>query len=239
MSRGVRLKGLCALLCMAVGACSSSPSSAPGARPLAVKADGTLDPDKIDLSGVAGVTPAEQHRAEALLRSTIVGIQRWSDVLQAKRDGFTSIGDRFTGSEHFVHWDWLNDGKVLDASRPESLVYNVQPDGRRILEAAMFILPSSYNLSNTPDLGGPLTQFHIHTVLCFDRSPVPMFHRPARPDGSCPPPFVKRLTTPMVHVWIRPNPCGPFAAIGGFANGTVKHGERTACDREHGSPADI
>jgi hypothetical protein len=58
------------------------------------------------------------------------------------------------GNEHFVHWDWINDGKVLDPTRPESLVYKVEPDGRRILEAAMFILPAGYTLSTTPDVRG-------------------------------------------------------------------------------------
>jgi hypothetical protein len=108
MLRAVRLNRLCALACVALGACSSF--SSPSAHPLAINADGILNPDNVDLSGVPGVTLDGQHRAETLLRSTIVDIQRWADVAQAQRDGFASIGDRTTGNEHFVHWDWINDG---------------------------------------------------------------------------------------------------------------------------------
>ncbi len=55
---------------------STAPASGHPVRPLAVRADGTLDPDRIDLSGVAGVTPAEQKRAEDLLRRTIRALSR-------------------------------------------------------------------------------------------------------------------------------------------------------------------
>lgn len=41
-----------------------------------------------------------------------------------------------------VHWDLIKDGVILDPNRPESLVYRVKPDGARILEAALFILPN-------------------------------------------------------------------------------------------------
>jgi hypothetical protein len=102
----------------------------------------------------------------------------------------------------------------------------------------MFILPKRYHLSDTPDVGGRLTQFHVHDLFCFDTSPVPKFYRLVRPDGTCMKGLAKRLTTPMIHVWIRPNPCGPFAAIGGFASGRVKDGDHIACDSEHGSPFD-
>jgi hypothetical protein len=204
------------------------------ARPLAVRGDGIIDPDKIDLSGVPGVTHAEQIRAENLLRATILTIPKWSDVARAKADGFVSIGDGFSGTEHYVHWDWINDGVILDPSRPESLVYRVEPDGRRVLEAVMFVLPKQYTLDNTPDIGGKLTQFHVHDSLCFTNSKAPQFRRYVRLDGSCITPLVKELTTPMIHVWIRPNRCGPFAPIGGFAGGEVKPGEKVNCDSVHG-----
>ncbi len=209
------------------------------ARPLSVRSDGTLDPHRIDLSGIAGVSHSEQLHAQDLLRQTILAMPRWNDVAQAKRGGFVSIGDGFSGAEHYVHWDWIEDDVIFDPRRPESLVYRVEPNGKRILEAAMFILPERYRLDNTPDIGGKLVQFHVHDNLCFTDSPAPKFTRLARLDGTCTPPLVKRLTNTMTHVWIRPNPCGPFAAVGGFANGTVKDGEQVACDFAHGSESDF
>lgn len=90
----------------------------------------------------AGVTHAEPVTAENLLRATILAIPRWSDVARAKADGFVPRGDGLSGTEHYVHWDWIKDGVILDPNRPESIVYRVKPDGARILEAALFILPN-------------------------------------------------------------------------------------------------
>jgi hypothetical protein len=226
-----------------VAACGSSAHEASPApttepHPLALQSNGTIDPNRVDLSGITGVTPAEQHRAEQLLRTTIVDLRRWNDTSAAQADGFVSMHDGFTGAEHFVHWDWIEDRDVLDPSHPESLVYRVEPDGVRVLEAAMFVMPKRYDLSDTPDIGGSLTQFHVHDKLCFDDAPIPKFFRNVRSDGTCIKGLVKKLMSPMLHVWIRPNPCGPFAPIGGFAAGKVKDGERVACDRQHGSASD-
>jgi hypothetical protein len=192
------------------------------------------DPDKVDLSGVSGVTHAEQIKAESLLRSTILALPKWSDVAQAKADGFKWMGDiQFGGWEHYVHWDWINDGVILDPNRPESLVYRRAPGGRLILEAAMLILPKQYTLDNAPDIGGKLTPYHVHSNACFTNSSSPHVAAPGRfTDGTCRPPFVAGLRTPMVHVWIRPHLCGPFAPIA--ANAALAR-EQISCDSAHGS----
>ncbi len=208
-------------------------------RSLAVRADGTLDPGHIDLSGIAGVTPEEQASAEGLLRRTILTLPRWSDVHQATRDGFVPLGDSRSGLGHYVHWDWIEDDDIFDPSRPEALLYGLAPNGERVLEAAMFILPKRYTLENAPDVGGKLVQFHIHDKLCLTDGPAPTFVRLTRLDGTCTPPLVRRLTNAMTHVWIRPNPCGPFAEIAGLAAGAVKKGEAHACDRTHGAPDNL
>src|SRR5713101_5563935 len=113
-----------AVIGVVLSACTASPSSKPHA--LAVRADGVLDASAVDLSGVAGVSPAEQHRAERLLRDTIRTLPKWSNVNVAKADGFVSATpDREVRDEHYVHWDWINDSHVLDPHYPESLVYRV------------------------------------------------------------------------------------------------------------------
>jgi hypothetical protein len=210
-------------------------TSAHHGGPLAVDGDGRFDPDRVDLSGVAGVTPREQANAEDLLRRTIIALERWDEVGHARADGFVSIGDSFSGTEHYVHWDWIEDDVLFDPSRPESLAYRVEPDGQRILEAAMFILPKRYRLGHTPDVGGKFVQFHRHDNLCFTAEPPSSRAQIARLERECTPPLVKLLTNAMLNVWIRPNPCGPFAPIGGSAGGTTKEGESPLCDRVHGS----
>jgi hypothetical protein len=208
------------------------PAVVPG-KPIPVRADGTLDPTQIDLGGVEGVTPEQQARAEDLLRRTIEILPRWTDVEQAKADGFKSIGDALSGEEHYLHWDWINDSVMLDPNQPESLVYKVQGE-QRILEAAMFMLPEEYTLDNLPDLGGALTQFHIHDDLCFTDSEAPQVAGLRSIGGTCRPPLVAFNPNVMVHVWIRPNPCGPFAALQGVGAGQIREGETRACDHVHG-----
>ena len=77
-----------------------------------------------------------------------------------------------------------------------------------------------------PDVGGPLTQWHIHNNLCFtDDKVAPHVAGLTDANGDCRPPLVKLLPVPMIHVWIVPHPCGPFAALNGVGAGQVKAGE--------------
>ena len=205
-------------------------------------ADGTIDPNKIDLSGTPGVTAAEQKRATDLLRRSILTLpKKWGNVQTAIADGFHSIGDSFTGDEHFLHWDWINDNDFLDPNRPEALVYHVdRSTGTKTIEAAMFILPQKFDFSNLPDIGGPLTQFHIHDNLCFTNDKVaPLVRGLTNAQGGCDPPLVKFHPNAMVHVWVRNNPCGPFAALEGVGAGQVKPGQTRACDVQHGTEATL
>lgn len=208
-------------------------TTAPAVTPLAVGADGMVDPAKVDLSGVEGVTPEEQARAEDLLRRTILTLPKWADPARAVADGFQSIGDGVTGEEHLLHWDWIDDSVMLDPSQPEALVYRVS-GGTRTLDAAMFVLPRQYTLDTLPDVGGKLVQFHVHDDLCFTAPPAPKVAGITSVGGSCNAPLVKFNPNVMMHVWIRPNPCGPFAALQGIGAGQIKAGETRACDHEHG-----
>jgi hypothetical protein len=37
----------------------------------------------------------------------------------------------------------------------------------------------------------------------------------------------------MIHVWIVPNVCGPFAALEGVGAGQIKPGQQRLCDHLH------
>lgn len=194
------------------------------------------DPNKpIDLGGVPGVTLAQQARAENLIAITLVRLPKYSDYRVAERDGFVSIGDAVTGDEHFVKQSYFDDGHILDPDYPESLVYKPHPDGTRTLAAAMYMLPPGTPFSSVPDVGGKLTQWHIHDNLCFtaDAKVAGL----TNPDGTCTPPLVKVVDSPMIHVWIRKHPCGPFSALEGIGGGTIAEGETKLCDHAHGSGA--
>jgi hypothetical protein len=189
----------------------------------------------IDLSGTPGVTPEQQARAENLVAITLIRLPQWSDPAVAEAAGFKSIGDGVTGDEHLINWAYINDDHVLDPDHPESLVYNTR-NGKRELESAMYMLPPGSTLDKVPDIGGALTQWHIHNNLCFTNDPVaPHVAGLTDGGGNCRPPTVKLEPVPMIHVWITPNPCGPFAALQGVGAGQVLPGETTACDHVHGS----
>jgi hypothetical protein len=194
------------------------------------------DPRKpIDLGGTPGVTPAEQKRAEALVRKTLADLPKYADPATAERDGFHSIGDAATGDEHLVKWSYVDDGHILDPTRPESLVYQMRND-KKTLVAAMFMLPSGSRFTDVPDVGGALTQWHFHPRSCLTGSPdrkvllAPSFTR-----RSCPPGATTALNMPMLHVWIVPNRCGPFAALEGILGGKLSRSETPLCDTAHGS----
>jgi len=195
------------------------------------------DPNRpIDLSGTPGVTPEQQAFAENLVADTVRNLPQWSDPAVAEAAGFHSIGDEGTGHEHFIQWDWIDDDVWLDPDFPESLVYEPQPDGSRRLVSAMFMLPSGMPLTDVPDWGGPLMQWHVHGDLCFTADPVAPQVAGTKPvGGTCPAPLVDKHESPMIHVWIVPTRCGPFAALEGVGAGQVAEGETALCDHAHGS----
>ena len=207
-------------------------------KPLALLADGTVDPAKVDLSGIPGVTPAQQAKAEALVRASALKLPKWKNYDDAIADGFKSIGDGITGEEHVIRYDWIEDDVILDPTAPESLVYKVErkADGTvtKTLEAAMYLLPSKYTLKNPPDVGGALMQYHIHNYLCFTVEDAPQVRGITDGEGKCPAPLVKGNENTMIHVWIIANRCGPFAALDSpIAAGQTASGQRD-CDAGHG-----
>jgi hypothetical protein len=191
------------------------------------------DPTKpIDLGGVEGVTPEQQAAAENLVSVTLLRLPQWSDPAVAEAAGFQSIGDGFTGVEHFVNTEFMEDDVILDPDRPESLVYDTSGGGRR-LAAAMYMIKRGTPLEDAPTIGGRLIQWHTHENLCFTADGKVAGLTDA--DGSCPAGLFKPEPTPMIHVWIEKHPCGPFAALEGIGGGRVPDGEVPLCDHAHGA----
>ncbi len=186
----------------------------------------------IDLGGVPGVTTRQQAAAEQIVSATLQVLPQWSDPAAAEEAGFHSIGDGGTGIEHFVNEDFMTDEYFLDPSRPESLVYNTQDGGRRLV-AAMYMADRGLPLEDVPDIGGALMQWHTHDNLCYNDDG--QVRGLTDGDGNCPAGLTKPEPTPMIHTWIEPHPCGPFAALEGIGGGTIEEGEERLCDTAHGS----
>jgi hypothetical protein len=187
----------------------------------------------IDLRGVPGVTPQEQARAEHLVAITVARLPQWADPATAVAAGYHSIGDAVTGFEHYINWSYINDDKILNPDYPESLVYRVR-GATKTLAAAMYMLRPGSTLDDVPDIGGPLTQWHIHDNLCFTADQAaPRVAGLTDSSGNCRWPLVKLPPVPMIHVWIVPQACGPFSALEGIGAGQIKPGEQRLCDKVH------
>lgn len=195
----------------------------------------------VELGGVAGVTPQQEARAERLLSSTRKSLVRFAETSDALKAGYLPVGDADSGYEHFYKWSYLKDDRVLDPQAPESLMYEVDfITGKRTLAAAAYILQGYTidTLDQAPDVGGPLTQWHVHLDMCYDRDPFTFGSATLRGPisllgGECDPGFLIPTQT-MMHVWVIPFDCGPFAALHGISSGEVAKGEEQMCTHEHG-----
>ena len=154
-------------------------------------------------------TDDQMQAAADLIVSTKTATLQYADVKVAEANGYRSIGDGFTGVEHFVNRDYMSDTDVLDPDKPESLVYRVNPDKTREFITVMYILPNGSTMDDVPDIAGNLTLWHDHDNLCFD--PATSRLSGIFVSGACKPAGVHVQTAPMLHVWVSPNPCGPFA----------------------------
>jgi hypothetical protein len=194
---------------------------------------GRAGPAGPGLRGGPGVSPAQLRRAQALLASTIAALPRWASPEQAYAAGYRSIGDTASVVEHYVNWSYVDDGHILDPKRPESIVFQ-RRSGRQVAVAAMYSLPIGSSFADVPDVGGALTQWHVHRDLCLTDDPdQKIILRFTAADGSCPSDTSKASNTPMLHVWTVPNPCGPFASL--EFGGQFPDGETRNCDHDNAS----
>jgi hypothetical protein len=137
-----------------------------------------------------------------------------------------------------VKWAYIDDGRILDSKYPESLVYQMR-NGVKTLVSAMYMLPFGARFTDAPDVGGALTQWHVHNNLCLVDNPSDPLQKVVGGltgvNGSCPAGSTKAASSPMLHVWIVANKCGPFAPLDGIGAGQVPDGQTPLCDTGHGS----
>jgi len=158
----------------------------------------------------ASATAAQQRAAVQLVNASWRGAQQYRSLAAARAAGYRPITPSGLPVVHYLnpafYRDTLLGGPVLDTSQPQSLVYANTPKGA-VLVAAMYITTPR---GATPQPGGCLTQWHVHTNLCLRAGlgvvGVTGAGRPACPAGSR-----NRVTPAMMHVWFVPIPGGPTA----------------------------
>jgi hypothetical protein len=94
----------------------------------------------------------------------------------------------------------------------------------RILVSAMYManIGTAIDDAELVDYAGPLLQWHIHDNLCWKLGDDmrPFISGITDENDECPAGSRRAdVRIPMVHVWVVPHPCGPFAAVEGLAEG--------------------
>jgi hypothetical protein len=164
-----------------------------------------------NLPSVAAAGDDERARAEALWKASVAGAARWRDQEAATAAGFRFKDRNEAGSGRpvrFLHVPnpaWRADGRVLDPSRPETLVYWNGPGDRLTLVGVMYTAPRG---THGPTVGGPITRWHTHES-CRDPGTRAKVGRPV--DGACPQGQVYRRSGEMMHVWFTDDLATAFA----------------------------
>lgn len=192
----------------------------------------------VDFTGIGGVTAEQAARATALIQSASRDLAKYASVSAASADGYFSIGDGATGFEHYIKYSLMGDGRVLDTSAPESLVYSTAGGSKTLVSAMFFANPGTLITDATlNNYAGGLMQWHVHTNLCWANvGGTPKVVGVTNAAGNCAIGAPQTGGAPMVHVWITPHKCGPFAALEGVGAGVadVSDSERVdLCNKAH------
>jgi hypothetical protein len=150
---------------------------------------------------------AQQNAAVTLVDTSWAGASKYQSLAAAKAAGYRPITPTGAAVVHYLNPAYYRatvlGGPVLNTAQPQSLVYANTPHGA-VLAAAMYISAPG---GPTPQPGGCLTQWHVHTNLCVSKTAGVV----AEADPNCPAGSRNRVTPPMMHVWYVPIPGGPTA----------------------------
>ena len=165
-------------------------------------------PDMKMYGSTAPPTAAQVIAAGQLIKQTGASLARYRSVQAAFAAGYTYVL-RTNGEEHLLY-DGGNPAYAgLNPQHPSSLVYAINvPRHAPILLGAMYIEDGH---ANGPQVGGSLTRWHAHLVVCEGGKPtIAGFGVQLR--GFCNPgTWHNRYTAQMLHVWVVPYPGGPFS----------------------------
>ncbi len=178
---------------------------------------------------VATPTTAQRQAAVTLADTSWQDAKKYQSLAAAKAAGYAPITPVGLPVVHYMnkasYRATLLGGPVLDLTEPQSLVYANTPKGA-VLAAAMYITSPG---GPTPQPGGCLTQWHVHTNLCVTRS-LGVVGALNSASSTCPAGSHNRVTPPMIHIWFVPIPGGP-TAIDAPNQQVVQASERVAAPR--------
>lgn len=159
-------------------------------------------------------TSVQLEAALQLIDATKAAVAKYRDRQVAIQAGYKPMEAEGLPIMHYVNDAYFTSADVLRPDHVQSLIYYNSPKGP-VLIGAMYIMPSLGMPG--PEIGGPLTSWHRHDNLCFDRTTgvIVAFTRDGNSNdksGSCPRGSSNRMTPEMLHVWLIANPQGPFGS---------------------------
>lgn len=150
-------------------------------------------------------TAVERAAARDLAAQVRVSTARYATLAVAEADGYHTSGPRTGMQVHFENKGHQDDGRVLDPTAPEQLVYAIRGDRVRLL-GVVFQVPVAGDAG--PAIGGADTRWHAHDVCV---SLLPLGFGVVSPFGSCPGLTFATTMPEMIHVWVVDPPGGPYA----------------------------
>jgi hypothetical protein len=159
-------------------------------------------------TGSCQPTSAQVAAAHQLGADTRGGLTRFADLRDARRAGYAPHERVPRPLKHYFKAAYVIDGRVLDPTRPEGLLY-AHTDRGPVLVAAVYMM----NRAGEPgrEVGGCLTRWHVHHELCSSDPAKGLISGVRTRGGSCPPGQVSWAAPPFLHVWTIDFPGGPFA----------------------------
>ena len=166
-------------------------------------------PDMRMYGSTSPPTAAQVIAAGQLIKETDASLARYQSVQAAFAAGYTDVLHA-NGEEHLLYNGSDPAYAGLNPQDPSSLVYAINVRHHApILLGAMYIEDRN---TNGPQVGGSLTRWHSHLVVCDGgRQTIAGFGLQVQ-GGSCDPAtWTDRYTEQMLHVWVVPYPGGPFS----------------------------
>jgi len=191
------------------GAALSLPTTSPAGPIVWPLSMGPMGPgmQMVTPNCTANPTSSQQSAAVALVDQTTAAAHRYQSLANAKADGYIPVTPSGLPVVHYANPRYINDGNLLDPNAIESLVYANTPHGA-VLVAAMYLMADNQVGAVPPMPGGCLTEWHVHTNLCFSDSTGTVVG--VTSGGVCSVGSTNHISQPMIHVWLAPVPGGPL-----------------------------
>jgi hypothetical protein len=160
-------------------------------------------------TGSCQPTSAQVAAANQLVADTRGGLARFADLRDARRAGYAPHVRARSAIKHYFKAAYVTDGRVLDPTWPEGLLY-AHSDHGPVLVAAVYLMSRPGELGR--EVGGCLTRWHAHDDLCSSDPAKGMISGVRTRSGRCPPGQVAWAGPLFLHVWTIDVPGGPFAS---------------------------